>query len=86
MKRLIDSDALKESFRKQTVNVQEKIKEDADAIIEAICKDVDLAPTVDAVPVSYIYKRAMELKNDDMIYAYTVLNSLIANYRSEGEK
>jgi hypothetical protein len=51
MNRLIDADALKESFRKQTVNVQGKIKDDADAIIEAICKDIDLAPTVDAVRV-----------------------------------
>ena len=51
MSRLIDADSLKESFRKQTVNVQGKIKDDADAIIEAICKDVDLAPTVDAVQV-----------------------------------
>lgn len=41
------------------------------------------APTIDAVPVSYIYKRAMELKNDDMIYAYRVLIGLIANYRAE---
>lgn len=51
MSRYIDADWLKESFRKQTVNVPEKIKEDADAIIEAICKDIDLAPTVDAVQV-----------------------------------
>ena len=51
MSRYIDADALKESFRKQTVNVQEKIKDDVDAIVEAICKDIDLAPTVDAVPV-----------------------------------
>lgn len=49
--RLIEANALKESFHKQTLNVQEKIKKDADAIIEAICKDIDLAPTVDAVKV-----------------------------------
>lgn len=47
---------------------------------------IEKQPTVDAIPVSYIYKKAMELKNDDMIYAYTVLNSLIANYRADGEK
>ena len=43
-------------------------------------------PTVDAVPISYIYEKASELKNDDMIYAYTVLNSLIANYRADRER
>lgn len=48
-------------------------------------KRIKALPTVDAVPVSYIYKRAMELKNDDMMYAYTVLNSLIANYRADVE-
>ena len=68
---------------------------DADALIE-MCEnpfvdfidmdDVRNAPTIDAVPVSYIYKRAMELKNDDMMYAYTVLNSLIANYCADGER
>lgn len=51
-----------------------------------IASIIDNQPTVDAVPVSYIYKRAMELKNDDMMYAYTVLNSLIANYRADGER
>lgn len=41
--------------------------------------------TVDAIPLSYIYQRAKELKNDGM-YAYTVLNSLVANYRADGER
>jgi hypothetical protein len=77
--RLIDANALKESFRKQTVNVQGKIKDDADAIIEAICKDVDLTPTVDAVPVEWIsvedrlpgaYENVLVCENDDVLLAY----------------
>lgn len=50
-------------------------------------EDIKLSklPTVDAIPLSYIYQRAKELKNDGM-YAYTVLNSLIANYRADGER
>ena len=51
-------------------------------------EDIKLSklPTVDALPVSYIYEKASELKNDDMIYAYKVLIGLIANYRADGER
>lgn len=51
-------------------------------------EDIKLSklPTVDAVPVSYIYEKASELKNDDMIYAYKVLIGLIANYRADGKR
>lgn len=75
--RPIDADALMEKMKHRW----ERCGRESDCI----CLIED-APTVDAVPVSYILKRAMELKNDDMIYAYTVLNSLIANYRSDGEQ
>lgn len=54
--------------------------------VEDCLNAIEAIQPVDAVPVSYIYKRAMELKNDDMMYAYTVLNSLIANYRADGER
>lgn len=51
-------------------------------------EDIKLSklPTVDAIPLSYIYQRTKELKNDGMMYAYTVLNSLVANYRADGER
>lgn len=51
-------------------------------------EDIKLSklPTVDAVPVSYIYEKASKLKNDDMVYAHNVLIGLIANYRADGER
>ena len=77
MSRYIDADALMEKMKHRW----ERFGRESDCI----CLIED-APTIDALPVSYIYKRAMELKNDDMMYAYTVLNSLIANYRADGER
>lgn len=91
MSRYIDADALKVSYCKQclkeTRNEQIEVKQAPYCAVA--CQDfgvIDKQPTVDAVPVSYIYEKARELKNDDMIYAYTVLNSLIANYRADGER
>lgn len=83
--RLIDANALKESFRKQTVNVQGKIKDDADAIIEAICKDVDLEPTVDAVPVDFIkalhtdYVQRSKALQGRTAYMYTLYAMALEN-------
>ena len=89
--RLIDADALRKAFYKDRVSVCSHVFSlvnplDSEDLAFEIYNMIDDAPTVDAVPVSYIYKRAMELKNDDMIYAYTVLNSLIANYRADGKR
>lgn len=88
--RIIDADAYAAELWKLRENYQ--MLDDthtADKIMHGIFRaeqTLKEQSTVDAVPVSYIYKRAMELKNDDMMYAYTVLNSLIANYRADGEK
>ena len=87
--RLIDANAYAAELWKMRQNYQ--MLDDthtADKIMHGIFRaeqTLKEQPTIDAVPVSYIYKRAMELKNDDMMYAYTVLNSLIANYRADVE-
>lgn len=89
--RLIDANALKVSYCKQclkeTRNEQIEVKQTPYCAVA--CPDfdvIDKQPTVDAVPISYIYEKASELKNDDMIYAYKVLIGLIANYRADGER
>lgn len=85
--RLIDADALWKQMEEYDDYMGSKGAHDLNVIHrDSILFAIEQAPTVDAVPVSYIYKRAMELKNDDMMYAYTVLNSLIANYRADGER
>ena len=81
--RLIDADANKATMLKCAEN-PESMKARLCYLFAA--RILEEAPTIDAVPLSYIYKRAKELKNDGFGYASTVLNSLIANYRADGER
>ena len=53
MSRYIDADALFTTMKQEW--------QDDNGIVDVLCV-IDAMPTVDAVPVSYIYKRAMELK------------------------
>ena len=56
--------------------------------IEALKKEIDKAPTVDAVPVSELEKLRDYLYEEDLIFmrGLAELNKLIANYCAEGKR
>ena len=79
MSRLIDADALKtKAIRCETFKLY-----DAPVFLKAVgTKEIDRAPTVDAVPVSELKKLRDYLYTEDLIFmrGLAELNKLIANY------
>ena len=79
MSRLIDADALKtKAIRCETFKLY-----DAPVFLKAVgTKEIDRAPTVDAVPVSELKKLRDYLYAEDLIFMRGLadLNKLIANY------
>ena len=78
--RLIDADALKtKAIRCETFKLY-----DAPVFLKAVgTKEIDKAPTVDAVPVSELKKLRDYLYSEDLIFmrGLAELNKLISNYR-----
>ena len=79
MARLIDADALKaKAIRFETFKLY-----DAPVFFKAVgTKEIDKAPTIDAVPVSELKKLRDYLYAEDLIFmrGLAELNKLIANY------
>ena len=79
MARLIDADALKtKAIRCETFNLR-----DAPVFFKAVgTKEIDKAPSIDAVPVSELEKLRDYLYAEDLIFmrGLAELNKLIANY------
>ena len=84
--RLIDADALKtKAIRCETFKLY-----DAPVFLKAVgTKEIDRAPTIDAVPVSELEKLRDYLYAEDLIFmrGLAELNKLIANYcGADGER
>ena len=85
MARLIDADALKtKAIRCETFKLY-----DAPVFLKAVgTKEIDKAPTVDAVPVSELKKLRDYLYEEDLIFmrGLAELNKLIAKYGAKMEE
>ena len=85
MARLIDADALKtKAIRCETFKLY-----DAPVFLKAVgTKEIDKAPTVDAVPVSELKKLRDYLYEEDLIFMHGLaeLNKLITNYSAKMDK